>query len=166
MAESRIRRATPEDAAAIVRLVRALAVYEKEPVENVKLREDEVVRDGFGATPRFEVLIAELDQEPVGFALFFPNYSTWEGSPGLYVEDVFVEERARGLGLGRRLMAEIAGIARQRGCPRVELSVLDWNPAREFYQRIGFRQQTDWLSFRLSGSALAALSKDAEAPAS
>ncbi len=166
MAESRIRRATPEDAATIVRLVRALAVFEKEPVESVKLREADVVRDGFGAAPRFEVLIAELDQEPIGFALFFPSYSTWEGRPGLYVEDIFVEERARGLGIGRRLMAEIADIARQRGCPRVELSVLDWNPAREFYQRIGFQQQTNWLPYRLSGSVLAALSKDTEAQAS
>lgn len=149
MAAKRIRPAVPGDAATIVRLVRSLAVYEKEPVETVHLTEADVLRDGFGATPRFEALIAELDGVPVGLALFFHNYSTWQGRPGLYLEDLYIEEHARGHGLGADLMRELARIAQERNCARLELSVLDWNPTREFYHRLGFDQLDEWLAYRL-----------------
>ena len=112
MAETRIRWATENDAALIVYFIRALAVFEKEPVEHVRITEADVRRDAFGPNRRFEVLIAEVDRKAVGFALFFPNYSTWEGKPGLYIEDIFVEESARKSGIGRKLIAAVAKIAR------------------------------------------------------
>ncbi len=122
--------------------------------------EKEVIRDGFGGSPRFEVLLAELDRKVAGFALFFFNYSTWEGQPGIYVEDLFVEERARKLGVGRKLMASVARIARERGCSRITLSVLDWNPAREFYSRLGFGPTSGWLQYALGGDRIVTLSED------
>ncbi len=150
MADGGIRPAGPEDAGDIVRLVRALAVYENEPVESVKMTQADVLRDGFQEPRRFEVLLAEHGGEAVGFALFFHNYSTWEGRAGIYVEDLFVEERARGLGLGRALLAAIARIARDRQCPRIDLWVLHWNPTREFYHRIGINHMDEWLPYRMT----------------
>lgn len=161
MAETRIRWATESDAALIVYFVRALAIFEKEPVENVHLTEADVRRDGFGADRRFEALIAEADHKPMGFALFFPNYSTWEGKPGLYIEDIFVEEAARGTGIGRRLVAAVAKIAKSRGCARIDLAVLHWNPARGFYHRIGFRHAEPWQIFRLASPDFTPLLDDA-----
>jgi GNAT superfamily N-acetyltransferase len=150
----RIIRARASDAGLIVHFVRALAAYEKEPAQTVRITEADVVRDGFGANPRFEALIAEMDGAPAGFALFFPNYSTWEGRPGLYVEDIFVEEHARRHGVGRRLMAAVARLARERGFARIDLSMLDWNPARGFYRRLGLKQMESWQPFRLEGVSL------------
>jgi len=161
MARIVIRQTTEKDAALIVRCIRELAIYEKEPVEHVKITEADVRRDAFGAQPRFEVLIAELDDRPAGFALFFPNYSTWEGKPGLYIEDIFVEEHARKTGIGRALIAKVAATAKERGCARIDLAVLDWNPARGFYHRIGFRHASQWQIFRLSGAELDAAAKEA-----
>ena len=163
MTETRIRAATPDDAGHIVRLVKALAVFEKEPVATVRLTEADVREHGFGARPYFEVLLAELDGEAVGFALYFHNYSTWEGRPGIYLEDMFVEERARGLGLGRGLIAALAAIARKRGCARLDLWVLRWNPAREFYHRIGIAHMEEWLPYRMTEPHIAALAAEAEA---
>jgi GNAT superfamily N-acetyltransferase len=163
MAETRIRWATENDAALIVHFIRALAIFEKEAVENVRITEADVRRDAFGSRRRFEVLIAEIDRKPVGVALFFPNYSTWEGKPGLYIEDIFVEESARGSGIGRTLIAAVAKIAQSRGCARIDLAVLDWNPARGFYNRLGFRHAEPWQIFRLAAadfSALAAAATD------
>ncbi len=151
---TRVRRATPEDAATIVRFVRALAEFEREPAESVRLTEVDVLRDGFGERPLFEVLIAELDGAAVGFALFFPHYSTWEGRATLYLEDLFVDEAARGHGIGRALLAALARLAVERGAPRIDLSVLDWNPAREFYHRLGMAHMDDWLPYRMSGEAI------------
>ena len=162
MAERSVRFATPDDAADIVRLVRALAVYENEPVETVKMTEADVLAHGFGARPSFETLLAELDGRPVGFALFFQNYSTWEGRPGIYIEDLFVEPPARGLGLGRQLIARIAAVAEARGCRRVDLAVLDWNPTREFYHQIGIEHQAQWLPYRMTRPAIAALAAEAD----
>ncbi len=156
-----VRLATPNDAEAIVRLIRGLAEFEHEPLDNIKLTPDDVRRDGFGPNPRFQALIAELDGEPVGLALFFHTYSTWEASPTLWLEDIFLEERARGLGLGLQLFAALARIARDQGCGRLELSVLDWNPARDFYQRHGLRHMNEWLLYRLDGENFAALADSA-----
>lgn len=160
---TRVRHATPEDAATIVRLVRALAEFEREPPESVRLTEADVLRDGFGDQPLFEVLIAELDGAAVGFALFFPRYSTWEGRASLHLEDLFVDEAARGHGLGRMLLAALARLAVERGAPRIDLSVLDWNPAREFYHRLGMAHMEQWLPYRMSGEAIERLADGAPA---
>jgi len=161
MAETHIRWATENDAALIVHFIKALASFEKEPVEHVRITEADVRRDGFGSHRRFEVLIAEVDRKAVGFALFFPNYSTWEGKPGLYIEDIFVDESMRGTGIGRKLIAAVAKIAASRGGARIDLAVLNWNPARGFYHRIGFRHAEPWQIFRLASDGLNALSKEA-----
>src|SRR5262245_8768381 len=155
-----IRPATPADAGTIVQLIRELAVYEKEPLANVRISEADVLRDGFGAERRFECLLAEVDGRAAGFALFFHDYSTWEGRAGLYVEDLYVSERARGTGVGRRPLASVAALARARGCPRLDLSVLHWNPARRFYERLGFVEMVDWRRYRLTGDALAGLATE------
>ena len=155
-----VRPAVSADAGTIVQLVRELAEYEKEPLTSVKMTEADVLRDGFGAERRFECLIAEVDGRAAGFALFFHNYSTWEGRAGLYVEDIYVSEWARGVGVGRRLLVEIAAVARSRGCPRVDLWVLHWNPARAFYDRIGFIDMADWRPYRLTGDALERLASE------
>ncbi len=161
MAETSIRWATENDAALIVRYIRELAIFEKEDVANVHITEDDVRRDAFGTPRRFEVLIAEIDRKPVGFGLFFPNYSTWEGSAGLYIEDIFVEESARKSGIGRKLIAAVAKVAESRGCARIDLAVLHWNPARGFYHRLGFRHAEPWQIFRLLAADFAALTDDA-----
>lgn len=153
MASVTIREAGPADAGTIVRLIRELAAYE-DLRDLVRITEDDVLRDGFGAKPCFACLLAEVDGEAVGLAIHRPSYSTFDGRPGLYVEDLFVAEGARGLGIGRMLMARLAGIARERGCSRMSLSVLHWNPARDFYRRLGFVQLEDWLTYHLAGDAL------------
>jgi GNAT superfamily N-acetyltransferase len=154
-----IRAAGPEDAGTVVRLIRALAAYEG-LLEHVRITEADVLRDGFGARPCFECLLAEADGEVLGFAIHRPSYSTFEGRPGLYVEDLFVAESARQLGVGRLLMARLAAIARERGCTRMSLAVLHWNPAREFYRRLGFTQIEEWLPYQVSGDALARLAAE------
>ncbi|MCX8250395.1 MAG: GNAT family N-acetyltransferase [Dehalococcoidia bacterium] len=160
MTKKLVRPAIPEDAATIVRLVQSLALYENEPVETVQLTEADVLRDSFGDSPLFETLLAELDGTAVGFALFFHNYSTWHGRAGLHLEDLYVEEHARGNGLGMNLMTELARIAKERGCARFELSVLDWNPTREFYHQIGFENMEEWLSYRLTEPGIAKLARE------
>ncbi|MFQ5971396.1 MAG: GNAT family N-acetyltransferase [Alphaproteobacteria bacterium] len=152
-----VREATTEDAATIVRLVHALARFENAPPDTVKITVADVLRDGFGEPRRFETLLAELDGVAVGFALYFHNYSTWEGRAGLFVEDLFVEEHARRLGAGRKLLAAIARAARDRGCPRIDLCVLDWNPARDFCHRIGISHLEEWLPYRMTEPAISAL---------
>ncbi|MEX2373967.1 MAG: GNAT family N-acetyltransferase [Dehalococcoidia bacterium] len=162
-AETQVRFARPEDAATIIEFVRGLAVFERESPDRVHLTQEAVLRDGFGDRPVFEVLIAEQVDRPVGFALFFPNYSTWEGRPGLYVEDLFVAEEARGTGAGRALLAALARIARDRDWRRIDLAVLDWNPAREFYEAHGMEHQAEWLPYRMEADAIARLAADAPA---
>jgi len=151
-----IRAAAASDAATIVRLIRELAAYE-DLLDRVRITAADVLRDGFGERPYFECLLAEADGEPLGLALHRPSYSTFDGRPGLYVEDLFVAERARRLGIGRLLMARLAAIAQGRGCSRMSLAVLPWNPARAFYHRLGFTYIEDWLPYQLSGDALARL---------
>jgi GNAT superfamily N-acetyltransferase len=159
MAAVMIREAVPADAGTIVRLIRALAAYEN-MADLVRITDADVLRDGFGARRCFEALLAEVDGQAVGLALHRPSYSTFDGRPGLYVEDLFVADSARGLGIGRMLMARLAAIARERGCSRMTLAVLHWNPARDFYLRLGFVQIEDWLSYQLSGDALVRLASE------
>ena len=159
MTTKNIRAAVRKDAHTIVQMIRSLALYEKESLETVKITESDVLRDGFGETARLETLLAELDGTVVGFALFFFTYSTWTGKPGLYLEDLYVEKDARGYGLGRDLMKELARIANNRGCSRFELSVLNWNPTREFYHRLGFKDMNEWLKYRLTEPSIEKLAQ-------
>ncbi len=160
MQKMAVRPATPADVEAILSWIQALAAFEQQ-ADAVKVTADDLRRDGFGEHPKFEVLIGELDGAPAGFALFFPTYSTWEGCSGIYLEDIFVEEWARGQGLGRKLIVALAAIAIARGCPRLELQVLHWNPAREFYHHLDMKHMEDWLPYRLAGEALQALAAEA-----
>ena len=164
--QTTVRAATPADASTIVAFVRGLAEFEHEPLEQVHLTEADVLRDGFGEQRFFECLIAEqpsaTGMRPVGFALFFPNYSTWEGRAGLYVEDIFVVEDARRSGAGRAILEALARIAQDRGAARIDLAVLDWNPARAFYERLGFAHGETWLPYRLDAAGIARLAGDGE----
>jgi GNAT superfamily N-acetyltransferase len=153
MAAIKLRFATPDDVGLILQLVRELAAYERAP-DAVVATEDDLLRHGFGEERRFEALIAFLGEEPAGLALFFSNFSTWSGRPGLYLEDLYVREWARGSGVGRRLMARLAAIAIERGCARLDLAVLDWNPARGFYHRLGIETRAEWLLYRAADDAL------------
>ena len=158
MTKITVRSATAADVGTILRFVKGLAAFEHEP-DAVKATEADLLRDGFGPQPKFEVLIAEAEQEPVGFALFFPTYSTWEGRPGVHLEDIFVVEQMRGQGVGQALVTRLAAIAVERDCARLELSVLHWNPARKFYHALGLRHTEEWLPYRISGAALKALAE-------
>jgi GNAT superfamily N-acetyltransferase len=152
-----IRFAGPGDCGAILGFIRALAEYERLAHE-VTADEAQLRATLFGDRPGAEVLIAELAGAPVGFALFFPSYSTFLARPGLYLEDLFVQPAARGRGCGLALMSALAQIAVQRGYGRFEWSVLDWNrPALDFYERLGARPQSEWTVQRLVGAPLAAL---------
>ena len=152
-----IRFATADDCAAILGFIRELAAYERLSHE-VVADEAQLRATLFGARPAAEVLLAELGGAPVGFALFFPSYSTFLARPGLYLEDLFVQPPARGRGCGLALMSALARIAVARGYGRFEWSVLDWNePSIKFYERLGARQQADWTVHRLVGAPLSAL---------
>ena len=149
-----IRFARAGDTALVLDFIRGLAEYERLAHE-VEADEDGLRETLFGDRPAAEVLIAELDGEPAGFALFFHNYSPFLARPGLYLEDLFVKPELRGNGIGRRLLARLAQIAVERGCGRFEWSVLDWNePAIRFYEKLGARPMNGWTIFRVTGSAL------------
>jgi GNAT superfamily N-acetyltransferase len=137
----------------LLRLIRDLAVYERGPNAVVATEEDRR-RYGFGPERQFEALLAFLDGEPAGFALFHPRFSTWLGRPGVYLEDLFVTQAARGKGIGWRLMIRLAAIAVERDWERIDFQVLDWNPARGFYHRLGLEHLGDW---RRYGGDVAAL---------
>jgi GNAT superfamily N-acetyltransferase len=152
-----IRPAVREDAGRILALIRELADYEKLAHE-VVADEAGLAAHLFGERPRAEALIAEVDGQPAGFALFFHNFSTFLGKPGLYLEDLFVRPEYRGLGLGKRLMVRLAKIALERDCGRFEWWVLDWNtPAIDFYRRLGAVGMDEWTVQRVTGDALKAL---------
>jgi GNAT superfamily N-acetyltransferase len=152
-----VRQATPADVPTILRFVRDLAEYEREP-DAVEATEPMLHDALFGATPAAEAVIAEADGQPIGFALFFHNFSTWKGRRGLYLEDLYVTPEARGSGAGRALLAHLAALALDRGCARFEWSVLDWNaPAIGFYRAIGAVGMEEWTVQRLEGAALARL---------
>lgn len=151
-----LRAATRDDVPVIRALLRELAAYEN-LLHRAEATEADLLRDGFGARPYFEVLLAELGGEAVGLALYYPVYSTFAGRPALYVEDLYVAEPARGHGVGRRLMARLAALALEREYGGLALAVLDWNPARAFYDRLGFVHSAEWLPCRLTGEGLARL---------
>jgi GNAT superfamily N-acetyltransferase len=154
-----IRSATVEDVPTILSFIRALADFENLTHE-VTATEEDLRRELFGLAPKAEVLLACVDTDPVGFALFFHNFSTFLGRPGLYVEDLFVLPDRRGKGYGRALMLHLARVAQERGCGRFEWSVLDWNaPAIEFYRSLGAEPMTQWVIQRVTGDRLTALSE-------
>jgi GNAT superfamily N-acetyltransferase len=153
VSDIRIRFATADDTGLLLRLIRELAAYERAPNAVVATEED-LRRYGFGPEQQFEALLAFLDGEPAGLALFHPRFSTWLGRPGVYLEDLFVAQPARGKGIGRRLMARLAAIAVKRGWERIDFQVLDWNPARDFYRRLGIEHFGAWLRYGGDAAAL------------
>ena len=155
-----LRAATRDDVPAIRHLIRDLAEYEKEP-ESAVVSEADLLRDGFGDRPLFRVVMAEWDGEVVGFAFYFFNYSTWQGRPGLYLEDLFVKPSHRGHGIGKALLVHLAGVALSENCGRFVWQVLDWNePAIGFYESLGARVMKEWLTMRVDGEALRRLAGD------
>jgi len=162
-----IRIATPADVPQILAFIRALAVYERAP-DAVVATEEGLLRDGFGPRPFWECLIAEHDGRPAGFALYFFNYSTWVGRPGIYLEDLFVMPEMRGLGIGKALLKRVAAVAVENGCERLQWAVLDWNtPAIDFYAAMGGEFLDEWRNVRVSGEPLrrlAALEAEEIAP--
>lgn len=157
--EFTIRPAGPDDAPAIARLVRALAAYEQLE-DQVEATADDFRAHLFGHRPAAEALVAEVESRAVGFALFFTNFSTFRGRPGLYLEDLFVEPEYRGRGIGKALIATVARQAEGRGYARLEWSVLDWNaPSIAFYRALGARPMDDWSVYRVDGDALKRLAE-------
>ena len=156
----RIRFAEPQDSALLLRFIRRLAMYEKLEHE-VEASETGIHDALFGSRPSAEAVLAYHGLDAVGFAVFFHNFSTFVGKPGLYLEDLFVDPSARGLGVGKALLLFLAGLARDRGCGRMEWSVLDWNtPAIDFYRALGAVSMDDWTVFRLGEAAMAKLVPD------
>ena len=159
MSTVQIRDAQAEDSALILRFVRELARYEKAEHE-VTATQAEIEASIFGDGSTVRALVCEADGEPIGFAVYFFNYSTWQGRRGLYLEDLYVTPERRGSGAGKALLKHLAGIAVAAGCGRFEWSVLDWNePAIKFYESIGARAKTEWVGYQLAGPALEAFSK-------
>jgi GNAT superfamily N-acetyltransferase len=149
-----IRTAVPTDVPQILEFIRSLALFEQEP-DAVTATEADLLRDGFGENPYYSCLIAEQDGKPAGFAFYFFNYSTWTGRPGLYLEDLFVNPEFRGLGIGKALLARVAAIAVEKGCPRLQWEVLDWNtPAVDFYASLGADFLDEWRNVRMTGEAI------------
>ncbi|MEH3033010.1 MAG: GNAT family N-acetyltransferase [Aeromicrobium erythreum] len=149
-----IRPATPDDVPVIGRLIRELAEYEKEP-EAAQASEDDLHRHLFGEDAVARGLVAELDGEVVGIAVWYRTFSTWTGVPGIHLEDLFVQDAARGYRFGLRLISALARIVEANGWQRLEWAVLDWNtPSIAFYDRLGGQHQADWLTYRLADDAL------------
>lgn len=160
MSEFSIREAVREDAPAIFEMIKALAEYEKEP-ESVKSTVADIERDGFGETPLFKCLLAELDGKVVAISLYFYKWSTWTGRGTLHLEDLFVLPEARGKGIGMTLLKRLAKIAVDNGFKRFEWEVLDWNMlARDFYHSIGAFHREGWYPYRVDGDALLKLAAD------
>lgn len=152
----RFRTAEAADVPLVLRLIRELAEYEREP-SAVVATEEQLLRDGFGESPRFHVILASWGDEIVGFAFYFFTYSTWRGTPVLYLEDVFVRPEHRRKGIGVALMRRLAALAVEAGCDRFIWQVLDWNePAIQFYKTLGARPVSEWVTMRLDGDALRA----------
>jgi len=165
IADLQIRPARVEDVPIILELIRDLATYERAPDE-VVATEGQLVDFLFGERPAAEVLLGFEEKSPVGFALYFYNFSTWLARPGLYLEDLFVKPEKRGKGYGRALLVELAKIARDRGCGRMEWAVLDWNePAIKFYRALGATPMHEWTVFRLTRNEIAKLADAADTAA-
>ena len=164
-ADFQIRAAHAEDVPIILQLIRDLATYERAPHE-VTATEKQLADVLFGKRPAAEVLLAFEGQSPVGFAVYFYNFSTWLGRAGLYLEDLFVKPEKRGNGYGRALLVELAKIAMERGCGRMEWAVLDWNePAIKFYRALGAKPMHEWTVFRLTRDEIARLADAADTAA-
>lgn len=149
-----IRTATEADVPQILTFIRALAEFEREP-EVVEATVEGLMRDGFGPQPFYACLMAEENGQPAGFALYFFNYSTWLGRPGLYLEDLFVSPEFRGLGIGKALLQRVAAVAVEKGCKRLQWEVLDWNtPAVDFYRAMGAEFLDEWRNVRITDDAL------------
>lgn len=149
-----LRFAQESDCPTILGFIRELAEYEK-LLDACVATESELSRHLFGESPKAEVILAEWDAKPVGFALFFHNFSTFLAKPGIYLEDLYVQPSMRGKGIGKALLQELARLAGARGCGRLEWSVLNWNtPSIEFYQSLGARAQDEWSIYRVDGEAL------------
>jgi GNAT superfamily N-acetyltransferase len=156
----RVRAAVSSDVALILQFIKALADYERLS-DAVVATEDDLRQTLFSSRPQAEVLIAELDKKPVGFALFFHNFSTFLGRHGLYLEDLFVLPEARGKGVGKTLLITLARLAKERQCGRFEWWVLDWNvDAIKFYEKLGAKPMSDWTVYRVEGEALNALANE------
>ncbi len=154
MSGTRVREASGEDVPLILSFIRELAAYEKLSHE-VVATEEELRESLFGERRYAEVLIAEHDGAPAGFALFFHNFSTFLGKPGIYLEDLYVNPAFRGAGIGKKLLVSLASLAKRRGCGRLEWWVLDWNePSIGFYMSLGATAMDDWTVYRLAGTAL------------
>lgn len=155
-----LRAAEMRDVPVILQLIRDLATYERAP-NDVTATEEGLAEVLFGEKPAAEVVLAFAGGEPVGFAVFFHNFSTWLGRRGLYLEDLFVKPEARGKGYGRALLVHLAKIAEARGCGRMEWAVLDWNdPAIQFYLKLGAKPMEEWTVFRLTRDRIATLAKE------
>lgn len=156
-ADFQIREARLADVPVILSLIKELAEYERAP-DDVVATEESLREVLFGEQPAAHVLIAREGDDPAGFSVYFFNFSTWLGRPGLYLEDLFVRPALRGKGYGRALLVELAKIAEARGCGRMEWAVLDWNdPAIQFYRKLGARPMDEWTVFRLTSDGIARL---------
>lgn len=154
-----LRPAVAADVPTLLRLIRELAIYEREP-DAAQATATDLLRDGFGPSPAFHAILAEDDGASIGFALYFFSYSTWRGRRCLYLEDLFVEPAHRGKGAGLALMRELARIAVAEECPRFVWQVLDWNePSIAFYEKLGGSVVREWLTVRLEGDAIARLAE-------
>jgi GNAT superfamily N-acetyltransferase len=154
-----IRAATPADVGQILAFIHGLAEYERAP-DAVKTTEEALLHHGFGPNPFFFCHIAEHNGEAAGFALCYYTYSTWTGRPGIHLEDLFVEPRFRGLGIGKALLRKVAEVAVEQDCLRLEWAVLDWNtPAIEFYRAHGGEFLDEWRNVRVSGEAIRMLAE-------
>lgn len=159
MQELLIKKATIEDVPLILLFIKELAEYEKLSDE-VVANEELLKQTLFGVGSRTEVILGFFNEQPVGFAIYFHNFSSFLGRPGIYLEDVYVKESERGKGFGLKMLKYLARIAKERDCGRLEWSVLDWNtPAIQFYQRIGAKPMDEWTVYRLTGDALSDLAK-------
>jgi GNAT superfamily N-acetyltransferase len=157
-----VRNANPSDVSVLRTMIRELADYERE-LEYVVITESDLVRDGFGANPKFRALIAEWDGNPAGYALFFGFYSTWEGRPGLFLEDLFVRPQFRSKGIGKALLTFVAKIAQQEQCYGVRWEVLDWNErAIKFYKSLGANFLDRWKPVLLTDQALQRLAGNSD----
>jgi GNAT superfamily N-acetyltransferase len=154
-----IRPAEITDVPIILQLIRDLATYERAP-DDVTATGEQLRKILFGARPAAEVVIGFEEETPVGFAVFFHNFSTWLGRPGLYLEDLFVKPEKRGRGYGKALLVHLAKIARERDCGRMEWAVLDWNePAIQFYRKLGAKPMDEWTVFRLTREGISGLAR-------